>query len=114
MNVQFAVLYQDGAGWDEIIIDVPDICSCMSYAEIDEKARMYFFSAPELDEYDNCFGGYVTNEGYQMEYSCSKCQKRSKDSRIWDILAMVNEHFREEMSDLLDEDFDKLLQELAE
>ena len=40
--------------------------------------------------------------------------QQAKDERIWDILAMVNEHFGDEMSDLLDEDFDTLLKELAE
>ena len=111
MNVMMAVLEQDGS-WDEIVVEIPNICTCMTYAEIDEKARNYFYATPEYREYKNCFGAYVTNERYDDKHLCT-CQQ-AKDERIWDILAMVNEHFGDEMSDLLDEDFDTLLKELAE
>ena len=73
MKVQMAVLYQEGQ-WDEIVVDVPDICRCMSYDEINEKARSYFYSAPEYREYKNCFGAYVTNEKYDDERICT-CER---------------------------------------
>jgi hypothetical protein len=83
----------------------------MTDEEINSKARKYFYAFGDT-QYKNCFGAYVTDERYDDEHVCT-CQK-AKDERIWDILAMVNEHFGDEMSDLLDEDFDKLLMELAE
>lgn len=114
MKVRMAVLFQ-GSHWDEIVVDVPNICTCMTYGQINEEARKYFYSASEYAEYDDCFGAYVTDEMYDTKHQCI-CQKVSDviAERIWDILAMVNEHFGEEMSDLLDEDFDDLLRELAE
>lgn len=111
MNVLMAVLYQEGQ-WDEIVVDVPNICTCMTYDEINSKARKHFYAFGSLPEHKNCFGAYVTNERYDDKHLCT-CQQK-KDERIWDILAMVNEHFGDEMSDLLDEDFDALLLELAE
>jgi len=110
MNILMAVLYQEGQ-WDEIVVDVPNICTCLTYDEINSKARKYFYAFGDT-QYKNCFGAYVTNERYDDKHLCT-CQK-VKDERIWDILAMVNDHFGEEMSDLLDEDFETLLRELAE
>jgi len=112
MKVQIAVLYQDEL-WEEVIVDVPDICTCMTYAEINERAVTYFHSAPEYSAYSHCFGAYVTNERYDEKHICI-CKKQDKENLIWGILETVNEHFRDEMSDLLDRDFDELLQELAE
>jgi len=114
MKVLMAVLYQGGDHWDEIVVDVHNVCSCMTNEQIDGKARNYFYRAPEYSEYDDCFGVYVTNERYDEGHVCTCDDSIEKEDRIWDILVMVNEHFGEEMSDLLDEDFDKLLQELAE
>lgn len=110
MKVLMAVLDQAG-GWDEIVVEIPTACSCMTYDQINARARNYFYATPEYREHKNCFGAYVTDERYDDKHVCT-C-KQSKEERIWDILAMVNDHFGYEMSELLDEDFDELLQELA-
>lgn len=114
MNVLMAVLYQEGS-WDEIVVNVPNICKCMDYDEINAKAREYFFKSEEYADYDECFGAYVTDEGYDTNATCNcgKLSNRAKLNKIWGILETVNMHFKDEMSDILDEDFDDLLRELA-
>ena len=107
--VEMAILYEDT--WETARITIPNtvIVKALGYDKLNEIARNQTYNDPL---HKHCVGAYLFNEHIELELE-REGKSTDLSERIWGILDTVNQHFGEEMSDILDEDFDELLQELA-
>jgi hypothetical protein len=106
-----AVLY-DGT-WETDIVTIPNakIVAAVGYDKLNELGRQEIYDA---DKHRHCVGAYLFNELIELGLEGQAEVENEIQGRIWDILSTVNSNFSEEMTELLGEDFDKLLLELAQ